>query len=107
MLLFLVGFYSATAFSTVIGQTGDWDILSAGLAVVIVEGIGALMYRSTFPVSKKIRMLIGMFNYWKVGLSMGLFLDAFKYEMERILDSCRPFDVDIDVFSTFLWFLMI
>ncbi|KAF0906198.1 hypothetical protein E2562_009215 [Oryza meyeriana var. granulata] len=35
------------AFATVIGQTGDWDILSAGLAVAIVEGIGALMYRAS------------------------------------------------------------
>ncbi|KAM7276568.1 hypothetical protein ACFE04_018434 [Oxalis oulophora] len=44
LLFFLVGFYCATAFATVIGQTGDWDILSAALAVFIVEGIGALMY---------------------------------------------------------------
>ncbi|GAU25660.1 hypothetical protein TSUD_265870, partial [Trifolium subterraneum] len=35
-------FRTKLAFSTVIGQTGDWDILSAGLAVVVVEGIGAL-----------------------------------------------------------------
>ncbi|KAJ1413608.1 hypothetical protein SESBI_19431 [Sesbania bispinosa] len=50
LLFFLVGFYCATAFSTVIGQTGDWDILSAGLAVVIVEAIGALMYRASLPL---------------------------------------------------------
>lgn len=41
LLFFLVGFYCATAFATVIGQTGDWDIISAGLAVAVVEGIGA------------------------------------------------------------------
>ncbi|XP_015159044.1 ycf20-like protein [Solanum tuberosum] len=46
LLFFLVGFYCATAFATVIGQTGDWDIISSGLAVAVVEGIGALMYRS-------------------------------------------------------------
>ncbi|XP_030551998.2 ycf20-like protein isoform X2 [Rhodamnia argentea] len=79
VLFFLVGFYCATAFATVIGQTGDWDILSAALAVVVVEGIGALMYRASVPVFSRVRSLISMFNYWKAGLSLGLFLDSFKY----------------------------
>lgn len=78
LLFFLVGFYCATAFATVIGQTGDWDIISAGLAVAVVEGIGALMYRS-IPLIDGIRSLIIMFNYWKTGLTLGLFLDSFKY----------------------------
>lgn len=90
VLFFLVGFYCATAFATVIGQTGDWDILSAGLAVVVVEGIGFLMYSASFPVLEKLRNLITMFNYWKAGLSLGLFLDAFKYEMDMILGLCNP-----------------
>lgn len=77
LLFFLVGFYCATAFSTVIGQTGDWDILSAALAVVIVEGIGALMYTASIPLFTK--RLISVFNYWKAGLTLGLFLDSFKY----------------------------
>ena len=76
VFFFLVGFYCATAFATVIGQTGDWDILSAALAVV-VEGIGALMYKGSFPLLNKIRSLITMFNYWKAGLSLSLFLDSF------------------------------
>lgn len=79
LLFFLVGFYCATAFATVIGQTGDWDILSAGLAVVIVEGIGALMYSASLPLVSKSRGLISIFNYWKAGLTLGLFLDSFKY----------------------------
>ncbi|KAI9186922.1 hypothetical protein LWI28_022303 [Acer negundo] len=70
VFFFLVGFYCATAFATVIGQTGDWDILSAALAVVVVEGIGALMYRGSFPLPNKIRSLITMFNYWKTGFSL-------------------------------------
>ncbi|CAM8984588.1 unnamed protein product [Rhodiola kirilowii] len=78
VLFFLVGFYCATAFATVIGQTGDWDILSAGLAVVVVEGIGALMYRPSFPLLDRIKNMVTMFNYWKAGLTLGLFLDSFK-----------------------------
>lgn len=79
LLFFLAGFYCATAFSTVIGQTGDWDILSAALAVFVVEGIGALMYSVSIPLVIKIRSLTAIFNYWKAGLTMGLFLDSFKY----------------------------
>ncbi|PIN23274.1 hypothetical protein CDL12_04040 [Handroanthus impetiginosus] len=76
---FLVGFYCATAFATVIGQTGDWDVLSAALTVAVVEGIGALMYKASLPLVDNIRNLIIIFNYWKAGLSLGLFLDSFKY----------------------------
>ncbi|XP_027336101.1 uncharacterized protein ycf20 [Abrus precatorius] len=79
LLFFLVGFYCATAFATVIGQTGDWDILSAALAVAVVEGIGALMYGASLPFVGKKRSIISMFNYWKAGLTLGLFLDSFKY----------------------------
>ncbi|KAL6909578.1 hypothetical protein ACP4OV_001859 [Aristida adscensionis] len=91
LLFFLVGFYCATAFATVIGQTGDWDILSAGLAVAIVEGIGALMYCASFRFLGRIRNMITIFNYWKAGLTLGLFLDSFKYEVDEFLESCNPF----------------
>lgn len=102
ILFFLIGFYCATAFATVIGQTGDWDILSAGLAVVVVEGIGALMYRASIPVFKKIKGFISIFNYWKAGLSLGLFLDAFKYEIDSIFGSCGTLcDFKIDIFPGF------
>ncbi|OVA19542.1 Uncharacterized protein family Ycf20 [Macleaya cordata] len=57
VLFFLVGFYCATAFATVIGQTGDWDILSAGLAVFVVEGIGALMY--SWIINKDLHQRLG------------------------------------------------
>ncbi|XVF30159.1 hypothetical protein REPUB_Repub16aG0033000 [Reevesia pubescens] len=102
ILFFLVGFYCATAFATVIGQTGDWDILSAGLAVVVVEGIGALMYTASLPVLNNVKSLITMFNYWKAGLSLGLFLDSFKYELDNITGFCNPLSFQIDVLPVFL-----
>lgn len=79
LFFFLVGFYCATAFATVIGQTGDWDVLSAALAVALVEGIGALMYKYSLNFVDNIKNLVIIFNYWKAGLSLGLFLDSFKY----------------------------
>ena len=102
ILFFLIGFYCATAFATVIGQTGDWDILSAGLAVAIVEVIGTLMYRASFAVLGRIRNMITIFNYWKAGLTLGLFLDSFKYEVDGFLESCNPFNFQINIF-TGLW----
>lgn len=102
LLFFLVGFYCATAFATVIGQTGDWDILSAALAVVVVEAIGALMYKASLPLFSNIRSLITMFNYWKAGLSLGLFLDSFKYEMDSFLGSSNVFNFDMDLFPRVL-----
>ncbi|CAI0560205.1 unnamed protein product [Linum tenue] len=104
LLFFLVGFYCATAFATVIGQTGDWDILSAGLAVVIVEAIGALMYKGSLRLLSNIKSLITMFNYWKFGLSLGLFLDSFKYEVGDLIsfDIDSLFPVPFDIFLFFL-----
>lgn len=101
LLFLLVGFYCATVFATVIGQTGDWDILSAALSVAVVEGIGALTYRASLPLFSKVRSLITMFNYWKAGLSLGLFLDSFKYEMEHAIGLSNPFCFKIDIFPVF------
>ncbi|CAN0826500.1 Ycf20-like protein [Linum grandiflorum] len=83
LLFFLVGFYCATAFATVIGQTGDWDILSAALAVAVVEAIGALMYNGSLRLFSNFKSLVTVFNYWKAGLTLGLFLDSFKYEADK------------------------
>ncbi|KAH1097287.1 hypothetical protein J1N35_014208 [Gossypium stocksii] len=102
ILFFLVGFYCATAFATFIGQTGDWDILSAALAVFVVEGIGALMYRASLPLLNNVRSLITIFNYWKAGLSLGLFLDSFKYELDKITGFSNPLSFDLDVFALFV-----
>ncbi|XP_050205642.1 uncharacterized protein LOC126655478 [Mercurialis annua] len=101
ILFFLVGFYCATAFATVIGQTGDWDILSAALAVAVVEGIGALMYRASFSLFSNMRSLITMFNYWKAGLCLGLFLDSFKYDIGDIMSFSNSFYFELDIFPIF------
>ncbi|MBA0856072.1 hypothetical protein Goshw_022926 [Gossypium schwendimanii] len=90
------------AFATFIGQTGDWDILSAALAVFVVEGIGALMYRASLPLLNNVRNLITIFNYWKAGLSLGLFLDSFKYELDKITGFSNPLSFDLDVFALFV-----
>lgn len=91
VFLLLLGFYTANALATILGQTGDWDVLVAGVVVAAIEGIGILMYRrkpKLPPLSSSsttttsggggFQSLVVMVNYWKAGLCLGLFVDAFK-----------------------------
>lgn len=79
IFLILLGFYTANALATILGQTGDWDVLVAGIVVAAIEGIGMLMYRKPFSVSTgRLQSLVVMVNYWKAGVCLGLFVDAFK-----------------------------
>ena len=77
--LLLLGFYTANALATILGQTGDWDVLVAGVVVAAIEGIGMLIYRK--PIARppgRLHSLISMVNYWKAGVCLGLFVDALK-----------------------------
>lgn len=79
IFLLLLGFYTANALATVLGQTGDWDVLVAGIVVAAIEGIGMLMYKK--PMSNprgRIKSAVVMVNFWKAGVCLGLFVDAFK-----------------------------
>ncbi|CAN1774702.1 Ycf20-like protein, partial [Linum perenne] len=79
VFLLLLGFYTANALATILGQTGDWDVLVAGIVVAAIEGIGMLMYRDKKPRSQgRFKNFVLMVNYWKAGVCLGLFVDAFK-----------------------------
>ncbi|KAI8562488.1 hypothetical protein RHMOL_Rhmol03G0040200 [Rhododendron molle] len=81
VFLVLLGFYTANALATILGQTGDWDVLVAGVVVAAIEGIGMLMYRRRKRPSLttgRLQSLVAMINYWKAGVCLGLFVDAFK-----------------------------
>ncbi|KAL1832189.1 hypothetical protein ACET3Z_001840 [Daucus carota] len=79
IFLLLLGFYTANALATILGQTGDWDVLVAGVVVAAIEGIGMLMYRKpSSPSTVRQQSLIMMVNFWKAGVCLGLFVDAFK-----------------------------
>lgn len=79
IFLVLLGFYTANALATILGQTGDWDVLVAGVVVAAIEGIGMLMYRTPMDrLPGRFKSLIALVNYWKAGVCLGLFVDAFK-----------------------------
>ncbi|KAL1532840.1 ycf20-like protein [Salvia divinorum] len=77
VFLLLLGFYTANALATILGQTGDWDVLVAGVVVAAIEGIGMLMYKKPMRTGR-LQSLVVMINYWKAGICLGLFVDAFK-----------------------------
>ncbi|KFK40989.1 hypothetical protein AALP_AA2G071200 [Arabis alpina] len=80
IFLLLLGFYTANALATILGQTGDWDVLVAGIVVAAIEGIGMLMYKkpSSSIFSGKLQSFVVFMNFWKAGVCLGLFVDAFK-----------------------------
>ncbi|KAJ0080149.1 hypothetical protein Patl1_23966 [Pistacia atlantica] len=81
IFLLLLGFYTANALATILGQTGDWDVLVAGIVVAAIEGIGMLMYRklpSSSTSTGRLKSFVILMNYWKAGVILGLFVDAFK-----------------------------
>jgi hypothetical protein len=78
VFLLLFGFFCSNALATILGQTGDWDVLAAGVMVAVIEGIGYLMYRMPVFLSSRGKVVIEFVNYWKTGFSFGLFVDAFK-----------------------------
>lgn len=79
IFLLLLGFYTANALATILGQTGDWDVLVAGIVVAAIEGIGMLMYRKPPSLSRsRLQSFETMINFWKAGIILGLFVDAFK-----------------------------
>jgi hypothetical protein len=79
IFLLLFGFFFANALATILGQTGDWDVIAAGILVAIIEAIGQLMYnRVPAFLGSRGKATIELVNYWKIGFTFALFVDAFK-----------------------------
>lgn len=78
IFLLLFGFFSANALATILGQTGDWDVIAAGILVAMIEGVGHLMYRMPVFLEERGKNFVELVNYWKIGFVFALFVDAFK-----------------------------
>ncbi len=78
IIALLLGNFFAIAVSSVAGQTADLDIVMALFFLGGVEGASWLVYRRT-PASDQPRGLpVEMLNAFKLGVTYGLFLEAFK-----------------------------
>lgn len=72
-LAILFGFFSATSASTIIGSVADWDPLAAAVLLVWTEAFTRLYYRS-----EEKTFLLRLANAFKIGLTYGMAVDAFK-----------------------------
>lgn len=72
-LAILFGFFSATSASTIIGSVADWDPLAAAVLLVWTEAFTRLYYKS-----EKKTFLLRLANAFKIGLTYGMAVDAFK-----------------------------
>ena len=82
LLNILLGFFTATALSTIPAQTGDWGIVAAAIIVTNQEIISKIIYRLKFLSSTQEKPITNKFlrycNSIKIGILYGLFVDAFK-----------------------------
>lgn len=78
----LFGFFlGGSAVSSTAGQLAYWDAPAAAMVVLIVELISRLVYRrkrnSTGELTRT-QLLAEVMNAFKIGVTYGLFLEAFK-----------------------------
>ena len=87
LMSLLFGFFLATVIITTTGQTADIDILVAAIMMAIVEMINWLRYSWRSPLIKAATVagasaqptpLLDALNALKLGLTFGLFVEAFK-----------------------------
>lgn len=76
----LAGNFMATTVSTVAGQRANLDVIVALLLVLISEIISWVVYRSDRPrpVEQQRLLLLEAINGFKIGVTYGLFVEAFK-----------------------------
>jgi len=76
LISLLFGTFLGTAISTIAGQSADWDIIAAGLLVLLTEFVSWLVYGGPRSVARS--FWVDMLNALKVGVTYNLFVEAFK-----------------------------
>ncbi len=76
----LSGNFMATTISTVAGQRANLDVIVSLLLVFLSEVISWIVYRSDRgrPSEQQRTLLLEAINGFKIGVSYGLFVEAFK-----------------------------
>ena len=76
LISLLFGTFLGTAISTIAGQSADWDIIAAGLLVLLTEFANWLVYGGPRHVARS--FWVEMLHALKIGLTYNLFVEAFK-----------------------------
>ena len=74
----LFGFFSASAVSTFSGQEAMWDVIASLLILIVSEAISIVVYGRNSRDKKKRSLFWSCLNYFKLGITYGLFVEAFK-----------------------------
>lgn len=72
----LFGFFLGNAVSTTSGQTAEWDIVVAGVLVLLTEIGNRIFYGRS--ITERRSLWVESLNVLKIGLIYSLFLEAFK-----------------------------
>ena len=82
LISLLLGFFLGTAITSTAGQTADWDVIAAASMVLSTEIISRFVYRRKRknPDEKVVKssLLVEVINNLKIGVTYGLFVEAFK-----------------------------
>ncbi|MGB3695488.1 MAG: DUF565 domain-containing protein [Spirulinaceae cyanobacterium] len=82
LLSLLLGFFLGTAITSTAGQTSDWDVIAAAFVVLFTEIISRFVYgrkrNRTAEEVVKSSLLVELVNNLKIGVTYGLFVEAFK-----------------------------
>lgn len=76
LISLLFGNFLGTAIATIAGQAANWDIIVAGLLVLLTELVNRLVYGGRRPAVSS--LWVEMLNALKIGLTYNLFVEAFK-----------------------------
>nr|BBK20601.1 hypothetical plastid protein ycf20 [Cryptomonas sp. SAG 977-2f] len=82
----LLGFFLSVTLSAILGQTGDWVILSSGILTAFLEICSFFVYNlkkkfnfvENFNKYKEFILIVNFFNNLKIGVFYGFFVEAFK-----------------------------
>ena len=78
----LLGFFMGSAIITTAGQDAIWDVSAAAILLAFTEFTSKLIYsrRNRLEHSSLVRrqLYVDVFNLFKIGLTLSLFLEAFK-----------------------------
>jgi hypothetical protein len=84
LISFFSGFLTANIIDTSLGEFSEWAIVGASLVVANIESFNkfyyAILNTNTNFIIKRSSMirLLGLVNFYKIGIIYGLIVDAFK-----------------------------
>jgi hypothetical protein len=84
LISFLGGFLTSSIIDTSLGEFSEWAIVGSSLVVANIESFNKFYYSiisnnpNTLIKQSSMSRLLGLLNFFKIGIIYGLIVDAFK-----------------------------